>query len=116
VTKTFIHPDSGLERPDRRINLRTPKADHLFDGFRNRIDNAKEDGDLYVVGYLGAMVKELGTLTAEMALLRSALEGFVEASTPEELAILRGQIEQLPIPDSEKVSMVNAVDALITTA
>jgi hypothetical protein len=118
MTKTYMHPDLGIERPCRRVNprLENPRAAHLFDGFRNRIESAQLNGDTYAAGYMAAMVAEIGKLAADMQTVRSALERLVDASTPDELAGLKITLAGLPIPDGERATLVTAIDALITTA
>jgi hypothetical protein len=54
VAKTYDCPNDGVPKKERRLHPRGPKnerTEHLFDGFRNAIENASD----YWRGYLRAM-------------------------------------------------------------
>ena len=52
---------------------------------------------------------------AKVAKLRSALIGLVGASTEEELKVMEGIIRSSPVPDADKVAMINAINVIMET-
>jgi len=54
-------------------------------------------------------------LESDNATLRKALIGLVGADTAGELEILEGVIRTMPVPDIDKMTTINAIQALLTT-
>jgi len=50
---------------------------------------------------------------AKISKLRAALSDLVGASTKEELRGMEIALQALPVPDADKVAMINAIHALI---
>jgi hypothetical protein len=64
----YYTDNQGIERPDRRRRNRLVddyRIESMFQGLDNIILNAKENGDLYLMGYTQAMRTMLAGLVAE---------------------------------------------------
>ena len=63
--KTFICPDNGIAREDRRRDARDPKWDSIHDGLRNLMASLRIKGEYTLANFVIRLQRELARLTTE---------------------------------------------------